>query len=164
MAGSCMFTANRLYSQDFQVPKEYNLKVAADYTALEKDVISAAKWLTTTALDEQVQKRKEVSAFVVSWINGSPTVNVELNASIIDFDKKNEGMLVIFMAACARYVLENNYSKDMRAKHRAALRDMMSVYKSGAGIKKDKKMEKLIKRDEEGKIDEWLAENLKVNQ
>jgi hypothetical protein len=30
--------------------------------------------------------------------------------------------------------------------------------------KKDKKMEKLIKSDEEGKLDEWLAENLKVNQ
>jgi bacterioferritin (cytochrome b1) len=52
----------------------------------------------------------------------------------------------------------------MRAKHRAALRDMISVYKTGKGIKKDKKMEKLIKSEEEGKIDEWLAENLKIIQ
>jgi hypothetical protein len=68
------------------------------------------------------------------------------------------------MASCAKYVLENDYSKDMRAKHRAALRDMMTVYNSGNGIKKDKKMEKLIKSDADGKLDEWLEENLKVNK
>lgn len=171
MKASCLFlvsllilTAKDLYSQDFEVPKGYTLKVAADYAPYEKDIINAAKWLTATPLYEQEQKRKEVSAFVVTWINGSPTVNVELNSIIMDFDKKNEGMLVLFMAGSAKYVLENNYSKDMRAKHRDALRVMIHVYKSGNGIKKDKKMEKLIKSDEAGKIDEWLAENLKINQ
>jgi len=41
---------------------------------------------------------------------------------------------------------------------------MIGVYKSGKGIKKDKKMEKLIKSNEDDKLDEWLSENLKVNQ
>jgi hypothetical protein len=81
----------------------------------------------------------------------------------MDFEKKNPGMLVLYMACSAQYVLENDYSKDMRAKHRSALRDMMAVYKAGTGITKDKKMEKLIKSDEDGKIDEWLSENLKIN-
>ncbi|HSN60794.1 MAG TPA: hypothetical protein VLR49_07655 [Ferruginibacter sp.] len=151
------------YSQDFQVPKDYTLKVAADYTKYEPDMIAAAKWLQSVPLDEQAEKRKQVSAFVVSWVNGSPTVSVELNSNIIDFEKKNTGMMVLFMAGCAQYVLENNYSKDMRAKHTAALKTMMQVYKAGKGIKKDKKMEKLIKADEAGAMDEWLADNLKVN-
>jgi hypothetical protein len=72
-------------------------------------------------------------------------------------------MLLLYMAFSAKYVLENNYSKDMRAKHKAAIQDMISVYQSGKGIKKDKKMEKLIKSNEEGKLDDWLNENLKVN-
>jgi hypothetical protein len=71
-------------------------------------------------------------------------------------------MLVIYMASSAKYVLENNYSTDMRAKHKAALQDMITVYKSGNGIQKDKKMDKLIKSFEESKIDEWLNENLKI--
>ncbi|HNN72775.1 MAG TPA: hypothetical protein PKG89_16110 [Ferruginibacter sp.] len=163
---SCLLTLSvqYLYSQDFEVPKNYSLKAAADYTRYEKDVINAAKWLVATPMNEQTDKRKEVSAFVITWVGGSPTVNVELNPTILDFEKKNPGMMVLFMAGCARYVLENNYSKDMRAKHRVALRDMIAVYKSGKGIKKDKKMEKLAKSDEEGKIDEWMAENLKVEQ
>jgi len=158
-----LLTGNMLYSQSIEVPENYQLKVAADYVPYEKNIIEAANWLKATAFDEQVELRKKVSAFVVTSINGSPTVNVELNSIIIDFNKKNEGNLILFMASSAKYVLENSYSKDMRAKHRAALRDMISVYKSGKGIRKDKKMDKLIKADEEGKLDEWLEENLKIN-
>jgi hypothetical protein len=163
-AGILVLNSSNLYSQHFEVPKDYTLKVAADYKMYEKDMIEAAKWLVKTPLDEQENKRAKVSAFVISWVNGSPTVDVELNEFIMDFDKKNKGMLVIFMASCAKYVLENDYSKDMRAKHRAALRDMMTVYNSGNGIKKDKKMEKLIKSDADGKLDEWLEYNLKINK
>ena len=152
-----------LYSQDFEVPEEYTLKVAEDYAKYEKDIIEASKWLKSTPLDQQLYKRKEVSAFVMKWVNGSPTVNVELNETIFNFEKKNKGMLILFMAGCAQYVLENNYSKDMRAKHKFALNGMIEVYKIGKGIKKDKKMEKLIKSFEDGKGDEWLSENLKVN-
>lgn len=161
----CLFLAsNILLAQDFEVPSDYQFNSKEDYAKYEKDIIAATKWLHATPLNEQKEKRQQVSAFVIKWINGSPTVNVELNSNIIGFEEKNEGMLALFMSGCARYVLENNYSKDMRAKHKAALKGIIEVYKSGKGIKKDKKMEKLIKSDEEGKLDDWLAENLKVNQ
>jgi hypothetical protein len=156
--------AKPVFSQDFNVPDNYEFVSKEDYSKYEKDIISAAKWLVATPLNEQQEKRKDISAFVIKWINGSPTVNVEINPTILDFEKKNEGMLAVYMASSAKYVLENNYSKDMQAKHKAALRDMIAVYKSGKGIKKDKKMEKLIKSDEEGKLDEWLAENLKIGE
>jgi hypothetical protein len=152
-----------IYSQDFETSTDYTLKAAEDYVKYEKDIIAAAKWLKSVPLNEQNEKRKEVSAFVMQWVNGSPTVNVELNENIFDFEKKNTGMLILFMAGCAQYTLENNYSKDMRAKHKFALKGMIEVYKSGKGIKKDKKMEKLIKSDEAGELDQWLADNLKVN-
>ena len=155
-------TTNISYSQEFAVPADYQLTTKEDYAKYEKDIISAAKWLIATPLKEQQDKRKEVSAFVIKWVNGSPTVNVEINPTIMDFEKKNSGMLVLYMAASAKYVLENNYSTDMRAKHRAALRDMIGVYKSGKDIQKDKKMDKLVKSEEEGKLDEWIAENLKI--
>jgi hypothetical protein len=158
----CLLAGVQLFSQEFEVPAAYHFDTKEDYAPYEKDIIAAAKWLHAIPLKEQEEKRKKVSTFVVRWINGSPTVNVELNPTILNMDKKNPGMMVLFMAGCARYVLENNYSKDMRAKHKAALHDMMTVYKAGIGIKKDKTMEKLIKSNEEGKLDEWLEEHLKV--
>jgi len=156
-----LFT-NKAICQDFDVPGNYQLESREDYSKYEKDIVNAAKWLVATPLNEQEAKRKEVSAFVVKWISGSPNVNVEINPAIMDFEKKNKGMLVIYMASSAKYVLENNYSKDMRAKQKAALHDMILVYKTGKGIEKDKKMEKLIKADDEGTLDEWLDKNLKI--
>ena len=149
-------------SQDYIVPANYKLESREDYTKYEKDIIDAAKWLVATPFNEQQEKRKEVSTFVVKWINGSPTVNVEINPTIMDFEKKNPGMLVLYMASSAKYVLENNYSKDMRAKHKAAIHDMMGVYQKGKAIEKDKKMEKLIESDGKGKMDEWLEKNMKI--
>jgi hypothetical protein len=68
--------------QSFEPPVNYELKIAADYTKYEKDVIDGALWLKETAFDGQTEKRKEVTAFLVAWINGSPTVNVEINCFI----------------------------------------------------------------------------------
>jgi hypothetical protein len=36
------------------------------------------------------------------------------------------------------------------------------VYKRGKGIKKDKKMDKLLKAEADGTMDEWLEQNMKM--
>lgn len=126
-------------AQNFEVPADYSFKVKEDYTRYEKEVIAAADWLQATPLNEQQDKRKNVSAFLMEWINGSPTVNVEINPAIMDFEKKNTGMLILYMAGSAKYVLANNYSKDMRTKQKFALQILMDVYKKDSSIKKDKK-------------------------
>src|SRR5688572_23951210 len=127
LLGTTLLLGYTGFCQEFFVPVNYQFTSKEDYTKYEKDIIDATKWLLSTPLKEQQEKRAEVSAFVVKWINGSPTVNVEINPAIMDFEKKNPGMLILYMAASAKYVLENNYSKDMRAKHRAALRDLIIV-------------------------------------
>lgn len=162
LIGALALGTTNTYAQDFECPKNYSLEAAADYTKYEKDIIAAANWLKTTPLNEQTQKRKEVSAFVIKWLSGSSTVNVEIVPVIMDFDKENPGMMMIYMASSARFVLENNYSKDVRGKYKSALIDMMMVYKSGKGIKKDKKMDELVKSIESGKMDEWIKENLET--
>lgn len=152
------------FSQQTIVPASYELKAKDDYARYEKDVINAATWLETAAFNKTTDESQKVGAFIVAWVNGSPTVNVELNEYLLDLEKKNKGMLILYMAECAKYVLQNNYSKDMRAKHRFAVTALATAYKAGNGIKKDKKMEKLVKPIEENKLDEWLDEKLKIQQ
>jgi len=157
---SCM-SVTTLYSQTFEAPKDYKLEAKEDYAPYEKDVIAAAKWLENASFNTESDKYAEVATFVVKWINGSPTVNVNLYAAIMDLEKKNKGMLVLYMAAAARYSLENNYSKDMKAQQKAALLSMITAYKEANGIKKDKQMDKIVKANEEGKLDEWIEKNFK---
>src|SRR5215207_9747445 len=119
---SFLFLSSSFFAQDFIVPANYKLTTKQDYNNLEKEVIAATNWLLATPFNQEVEKRKVVSEFILRWVNGSPTVNVELNSTILDFEKKNAGMMVLYMAASAKFVLENNYSKDMRAKQKSALR------------------------------------------
>jgi hypothetical protein len=158
---SFFFLSKNSFAQDFNVPESYHFSSKEDYATYEKDIIGAARWLLATPLNEQEAKRKEVSSFVVQWISGSPTVTIALYPIISDFEKKNQGMMMIYLASGARYVLENGYSKDNRAIEKAALLDMISVYQTGKGINNDKKMEKLIKAKEENKLDDWLDHNMK---
>jgi hypothetical protein len=153
----------KLFSQEFVVPANYRLEIKEDYSPYEKDIIAAAKWLETISFNSESEKLSEASAFVIKWISGSPTVNVEIFPVVMDLENKNKGMLVLYMTACARYSLENGYSKDMRAQQKAAILSMINAYKSANGIKKDKKMDKIVKANDEGKLDEWLQQNFKSN-
>jgi hypothetical protein len=159
-----LFTAPQVFSQDFNTPPSYDFKTKEDYAKYETEVFLASKWLLATPFNEQVEKRKEVFRFIFAWVSGASNVDVEINPTVMDFEKKNPGMLPVYMAASLKYVMENNYSKDIQAKHTYAMHEMIRVYNAGKGIKKDKKMEKLIKADEEGKMDEWMAENMKFEE
>ena len=77
-----------LFSQNFEVPKNYHFQEKEDYTPYEKDIIAASKWLESNALDIHDKKWKEVGEFVVKWVNGSPAVNVMIGQTVINFDKK----------------------------------------------------------------------------
>lgn len=163
-AMTALLISLNLQAQSYEVPKDYVLKVAEDYKRYESDIIQAANWLKATPLDEQEEKRQDVSSFVMQWINGSPTVNVEITPLILNFEKQNPGMMVLYMAFCAQFVLEHQYSTDRPAKHLFALRNMVEVYKAGKGvsIKKDKNLESFIKYDADGEALKWISKYLKI--
>jgi hypothetical protein len=156
-----LFVSFQAIAQDFTVPVDYKLVAKEDYAPYEKDVVAASKWLQATPLNEQEAKRKETSAFVIQWISGSPTVNVTIYSIIMDLEKKNPGMLVIYMAAAAQYVLETKDRENNKAQEKFALELMSKVYASNKTVSKDKKMEKLTKSIADGRLDEWMKDNLK---
>lgn len=162
LSGSMLLLVTLATAQTFELPQNIKLASKEDYTSYEKNIIEAANWLEQTPLTEQKEKRREVERFIFSWISGSPAVNVDIYENLLGFDKKNPGMMILYMAGTARYVLEHNYSKDKTAKLEAGLRSMIKVYKGGINIKRDKQLERLAKADQDGKIKEWIAENIKT--
>jgi hypothetical protein len=88
--GHFIFYTGMVVCQDVEVPADYTLLVGEGYARYEKDIIAAARWLVSTAPDEQEAKHREVPAFVVGWVNGSSTVNGEINALVAGFDKKTK--------------------------------------------------------------------------
>lgn len=155
------FNSSVLAQTKFNVPENYELNVKEDYVRYEADIIAAAKWLEEIDLDKDEAKRKEVSAFVMKWIIGSPSVSVELNEKIMKLYGKNASILINYMAAYSAYWLQNKSSATKPAAIKAGLTSMMKVYKKDIEIKKNKDMDKLIKLTEENKLDDYIVENYK---
>jgi len=130
-----------------------------EFVQSEPAVVNTINWLEQTPLDEK-EERKTQQALLVAWIINSPTVSIELNEKTVPFTKKNDALLVMFMAGWTRYCLQNNYSKDPVQCNLAGIKTAMIVYKKGIAIKKDKEMEKLIALDNKGELEQWIKETL----
>jgi hypothetical protein len=149
------------FAQTFQVPQNVTLKTNEDYAKYEKDIISFVNWLEETPVNEQQDKRKAGSAFFITWITGAPNVTIELNADIANF-AENPDLLVAFMGGWTRFVLENpKEGTDVLKGNMAGLKTAIKIYKKGNGIKKSKNIDKLIKMDDAGELEKWVASNIK---
>jgi len=149
-------------AQEFEVPENYVLKETADFEKYEKDIIACANWIENAPLNKDEQKRTEANSFLIQWLTGTKTVNINLNADITTkyFDK-NTQFIVIFMAGWARYSLENNYSTDQQKGYYEGFKSVINVYKKGIGIKRNTDLDKLIKIYDKGELENWIKDKTK---
>ncbi len=152
-----------LLAQNFEVPKGYKFEKAEDYASYEKDVIACVNWLERSPIRYEQERRVEANRFFVLWIQGSPTVSIELGKMAIDLAGKNKDMLVLFMGGYTRFVLENpEKSNDKLAANIAALKCVIKFYELNLdkGVVKDKNIEKIISMDKKGKLSDWVAKQI----
>lgn len=149
-----------LYSQDFQVPANYVLDKAEDYSKYENEIIQACNWVISTPINEQAEKRKEVNGFILKWLTGCPYLSLEIKTEIMNFMKPNPDLLMIFMAGWTRYSLE---TKDFNNKVNGNLKGIESVIefylKNKGDLKRDKNVEKYIEMKESGSLEEYIKAN-----
>jgi hypothetical protein len=130
------------------------------FISSEKNVLATIDWMENTPIDQEKDKHKEQYALLLGWLTNTPTITLEINANILIFTKKNSELLMFFMAGWTKYSLENNYSNDVLQGNLAGIRSAINIYNEG-GLKKDKKMQKLVELDEKGELEKWVSEELK---
>jgi hypothetical protein len=153
-----VFSSLRLTAQQVELLTELPV-TKEEFAASEKKVIASINWLENTPLNEDKEKHTSQFALLTTWIVNSPTVTIEVNASIIKFSDKNSELLLFYMAGWTKYALQNNYSKDVLQGNLAGLRSAIKVYKTGA-LKKDKFMQKLVDIETKGELEKWVSEQL----
>jgi hypothetical protein len=131
-----------------------------EFTASEPRVINTVNYLETTPIDKQGDAWRAQAVLLMAWLTNSPEVTIEVNAETATFIKKNPELLMIFMGGWTRYVLQNGYSRDKVQGNVAGIKSAIKVCKLGNGLKKDKEMDKLIKLDDAGGLEAWLAGQL----
>ncbi|MTH15979.1 hypothetical protein [Flavobacterium sp. LC2016-01] len=142
----------------FDLPENIELKRDSDYAKYENDIVSAAKWLEETDLNTETDKRKQVDAFIIKWVSGTPNITVEMNSCLMKLYGKNNELLALYMASYSAYFIQNA-TADKTAAVKAGIVSMINVYKKGISITKSKEMEKAIEAYDQNKFDEYIAKN-----
>jgi hypothetical protein len=146
-----------LFSQEFEVPKNYKLDKAEDYALYEQDIIKCVDWLMKTPLNEQKAKRKEANAFLLKWLTGSPNVTIEIKPEIVTFMGTSPDLLILFMGGWAKYALESKDFKNKIAGSMAGIEAVIEFYtKNKAFLKKDKNVEKYAKMKNKGTLKAYI--------
>ena len=146
-------------AQDFIIPDLPSTK--EEFIKSEPDFIKAANWLEKTTITSETKNRTLVNAYVTAWVINSPTVTIEMRSSILKAFDKNAQLLPVFLAGYSRYCLQNNYSKDELKCNVAGLKAVINCYNLGGELKKDKALLKVIDKDNEGKLEEWVQDAMK---
>lgn len=66
-----LFVSTSILAQEVEIPHDLKLEKAEDYQKTEKLVLNSTDWLLNTPVSENPEKRKEINAFLMKWMNGS---------------------------------------------------------------------------------------------
>ncbi len=150
------------HSQSYQVPQNFKLEKAEDYAKYVPEVLKCIEYLETTPLDSAQDTRKAANTFLLKWLTGSPSVEIEMQSYVTELAERNNDFLMIYLGGWARHVLQSQSAPENFSCHLAGLRSVLTVYQKGRGVKKDKRVEKLVAlAKQEGKLEDWLKQRLK---
>lgn len=135
------------------------------FVKTEPQFINSVNWLEKTPVNVDKDRRTLQSALVLAWIINTPTLTVILNANVFPYTKKNPELIVTFLGGYAKYLIANSNvdSKDPMQVHKgniAGTKSVIAFYQAGNGLKKDKKIEKIIELDKNGGLEAWVKEQL----
>lgn len=133
-------------------PVDLTMETAADYERLEPLVIKAYDRLRSSPVDQAPEERKQLGAFLLQWITGSPSVSIEISEGLVPYIDQAD-LLVIFMGGWTKYELQNKGSSKKDQSALFATEEVIGFYKANVkALGKNKEVEKLAKMQEEGKL------------
>ncbi|PJJ84579.1 hypothetical protein [Mucilaginibacter auburnensis] len=152
------------FAQMSPVPNSYSLKTPDDYKKYERDVVNVIDWLERTPWGPKNTERPYADAFLMAWLSGSPTVNIELGDDILlKIMEKNKDLLVSYMGGYTKYALQNRQADNALDTNKAKLagfKALIAKYNTEKSRNKDKNVEMLAQLDSEGKLEEWVNTEL----
>lgn len=159
IVSTCVLVLSVLFVKAQYAPEFPVLVVKEDYAKSEPLFLQATQWLNETDLGTQEELRQRTQKFVLDWINGSPTVRLNLTEMLAKlFLPDNPALLMIYMANYSSFCIQHPDNKSETAAGKAALQAVSVVYKKGLGIKKNKFLKKMVESIDEGQLDRFLQD------
>ncbi|MFT5779539.1 MAG: tetratricopeptide (TPR) repeat protein [Crocinitomicaceae bacterium] len=146
-----------LFTEEEDEKEEIQLKTDEDY---EQDVIDGYNWLMETPIGTEPAMRKEISAFIVTWLTSSPNVTVELSDKIVTYMDCGD-CLIMFMGGWTKYALESKEYDNKVKGNLAGTEDVIKFYLLNKdAIGKNKAIEKLIELQKKNELESFIKSNI----
>ncbi len=150
-----LFVSATVLAQEVEIPNDLKLETAEDYKQTEQLVLDSAAWLLQSPIAENPGKRKDINAFLMKWMSGSPSVSIELVSGLVPLECAD--CLMLFLSGWTKYSLENNYSNNKVDCALAGVEYAIEFYeKNKAEIGKNPEMQKLIKLKKKEKLKKYV--------
>ena len=142
-----LFSAGAVFSQKINIDELYKIpiKTAEDCKKAEPEILKAANYVLSKPLDDN--DGVMAGAFILLWATGSEhSFTFDGNISNLSKHKKNTMLLCVYLAATAKYILENpDKEKDTKAVTVYTYNTLASYIGNVANrVKKTKHTKKLI--------------------
>jgi len=155
----CLFSTSLVAQNlDWEKLREIQLENKEDVDQFEKHIPSIIEWLNNHSLTHS--DRPNINAIFIFWLEKTSTLTVTLESYVLDYTKENPDFFLLFMTGWTIYVLENPTQKENALKcNLAGVNSILDFYKKGKdfGVKKDRKVSKLLKKRNAGKLEEFIA-------
>lgn len=141
------------------VPEELVLNEAADYAEHKALVKKSLSWLVKTPMDECVEAREELNAFVILWLSGSPELLVDVKTSCMPFIADNEDLFFTFLHGVALYQINHRQETDPVVLHAQGLKSVAFQVRE-TKCPKTPELKAILKADRKNKLKEYATECL----
>ncbi|NRA93647.1 MAG: tetratricopeptide repeat protein [Psychroserpens sp.] len=150
---------NEFFGKEVSTEKTYKLEKPEDYAQYEDEIVAMVNWLSNTPVSEMPDTRKEINAFLLSWLTGSPDITIEISEKIVSYTDCGE-CLFLFMGGWAKYSIESDDNNAFNA-NLAGTKTAIKFYrKNKKELGKNKAIEKLIKLQDNNELESFIRSNL----
>ena len=134
------------------------LEKTADYKVAEPFVLQTSTYLLSVPFKRESPDRLSSLRFISKWMNGTPDYSFVFDQITDKIGKDNYDMLGIYMAALAKYTLENKLtSRDPKLARLNALILLLNYCENkDNNIKMSKHLKKLSEAREKGQLEQSL--------
>ena len=150
-----------VFSQELPNLKHIKITKKAHFKDLEPLVIKVADYLFATPINHKNQSRKEAGQFLIRWMNDTPFDIFLLEEKATNFFNTDTELTLMYMAALAKYTLENKTVTDQKDKILGAMQLVLPYLDKQQNKKTwSKELWQLVDSHKNNKLEIFLKEEI----
>jgi hypothetical protein len=152
------FITNCSFAQTVTDYDNVKLEQASDYKIADSFAVIASTYLFTTPFEKNDIQRLKSLSFIIKWMSGTPDYNFTLDEVAGKLIKGNDDLLGLYMAAMAKYSLQNKASaKNVKLVKLNAITILLNYCEdANNNIKMTKQLKKLSEAKAKGELEQAL--------